>query len=77
MSDGGEMDMQRQVHPLMSANISDVFPSLGFLGNSKNKSSVNYKHNLNKFLKQEPNKDQISPRKKMDAELTKRLEILK
>jgi len=42
ISDGGEIDMQRQVHPLVSANLSQVFPSLGFLG-KKNKSNVQYK----------------------------------
>jgi hypothetical protein len=70
--------MQRQVHPLVSANLSQVFPSLGIFGNKdkKNRSNVQYKQNLNKFLGKDPAKDQISPRK-LNDEITKRLEILK
>jgi hypothetical protein len=76
ISDGGEIDIQRQVHPLKGASFSQVFPTFGFLG--KKKSNVVYKQNLQKFLKKDPAKSQIHDREKnMHTELTKRLEILK
>jgi hypothetical protein len=49
-----EIDMNRQVHPLRVAKVSDIFPSLRPFVKPEVKKGKKFKNNLQNFLNKDP-----------------------